>query len=90
MAPREQLRAEHSRVGSSSPEDLPAPNGPATFESDKGYISLAQFALLEGVSYQTVLRWKDQDLIKAVHVGGRFRIYDNEVDRWRREGNRGA
>jgi excisionase family DNA binding protein len=54
------------------------------------FVTLMQFAELFGVTYQTALRWKNDKKIHVITVGGRHRVYRQELERFEREGNRGA
>lgn len=53
----------------------------------RGWISLAQFGRLIGVSYPTILKMKDQKKVRAIQVGHVYRVYTDEVERFLREGN---
>lgn len=53
----------------------------------RGWVSLAGFARLAGVSYPTALRLKKQGYINVIPVGGLWRVYTDEVERFLREGN---
>lgn len=53
------------------------------------WISLRKFADLIGKSYPTVLKMANSDpqKVKAVRVGSQWRVYEEEVWRFLREGN---
>lgn len=53
----------------------------------RGWISLAQFGRLIGVSYPTALKLKDQKKVRAIQVGHIYRVYTDEVERFLKEGN---
>jgi hypothetical protein len=55
----------------------------------KNWMKLRKVAELIGKSYQSVLKMKDADppKIKVIKVGGQYRIYEEEVRRFLREGN---
>jgi excisionase family DNA binding protein len=72
-------------AGSSANEDTDSEEAEAYA---KQWMTLRQFATVVRVTYQTVLRWKDTEKIQTFKVGGQFRIYQTEVDRFLREGNR--
>lgn len=55
--------------------------------ASKGWVSLRQVAALTGRTYQTVLKWKKSGKIKAVQVGGTWRVYDDELKRFLAYGN---
>lgn len=59
----------------------------------RNYVTLRQFCTLVGRTYQTGLRWVKPDKdgkvkVKAVHVGGGWRIYEEELRRFLDHGNR--
>jgi excisionase family DNA binding protein len=49
-------------------------------------MSLAQFCAFTGKSYPTVLSWVRTERLAAVRVGGVWRIYLEEFERYKREG----
>lgn len=53
----------------------------------KKYVTLRQLASLLGVTYQTVLRYVREDKLHAVRVGGRYRVYEDELRRFLETGN---
>lgn len=57
--------------------------------SSKGWVSLNQFAKLPGVevSYPTALKMRDRGDVRGLMVGGVYRIYAKEVNRFLRHGN---
>lgn len=55
---------------------------------NRNWITLTQLAKLEGVTYRTALKWARDGKIKTVKVGGQRRIYEDELRRFRTEGNR--
>ena len=79
--------------------ESPAPNRPtrsssseedaslALGSSGRKYVSLREFAIIVGITYQTALKYKNDGVIQVVQVGGRFRIYTEELMRFQREGN---
>lgn len=58
--------------------------------SGRNWISLRKFAILIEHSYPTVLRWvkADPPKLQAVRIGGRWRVYEDEVKRFLEYGNR--
>lgn len=54
----------------------------------RGWVSLAQFARLVGVSYPTALKLMRNKDVQTVPVGSVHRVYRDEVERFLREGNR--
>jgi excisionase family DNA binding protein len=75
-------RAANSSKPQSADEEEEAPDLP------RDWMSLREFARTIGVTYQTALRYKDDNHIEVYRVGGRFRISVEEVQRFLREGNR--
>lgn len=73
-----------------SPENSSAEEDPDTTPTLNGrkWVSLHEFARIVGVTYQTALRYKDLKNIEVVQVGGRFRVYLEELERFQREGNK--
>ncbi len=57
------------------------------FLAARGYVSLNQFARLVGVSYPTALKMRDRGDVKTVPVGGVFRVYNDEIQRFLEKGN---
>jgi len=55
--------------------------------SRRGWVSLRQFATLIGVSYPTACRMRDRQEVNAVKVGGIYRVYSDEVQRFMSHGN---
>lgn len=45
----------------------------------RGWITVKQFAELQGVTYRTVLRWIFEERVLVVEVGNRKRIYEDEI-----------
>lgn len=79
--------ADLNRVNSSA--ELP----PLQEVTGRNYVTLRQFCTLVGISYQTGLRWvkpdkSDKVKVKAIHVGGGWRIYEEELRRFLDHGNR--
>jgi len=56
--------------------------------ADRGWVSLSQFAFLVGSAYPTVLRMRDAGQIQTHRVGGIYRVYLEEYNRFQRSGNR--
>lgn len=57
--------------------------------SGRNYVTLGRFCDLLGVTYQTGLRYVKRDYVKAVRVGGFWRIYEDELRRFLESGNAG-
>jgi excisionase family DNA binding protein len=57
------------------PEELPSLQELA----GRNYVSLDQAAKLIGVSYQTALKYVKSGKLKAVRVGGGWRIYEDSL-----------
>jgi len=55
--------------------------------ASRGWVSLSQFAGIAEVSYPTAMKMREKGEIRAVRVGGIWRIYMDEVRRFLREGN---
>ena len=55
--------------------------------ASRGWVSLAQFATLIGISYPTALKMLKRGDVTAVPVGGTYRVYSDEIERYQREGN---
>jgi excisionase family DNA binding protein len=53
----------------------------------KNYVTLRQLKDLLGVTYQTVLRYVREEKVRAVKVGGSWRIYEDELRRFLSSGN---
>jgi len=53
-----------------------------------GWVSLRQFSHLIDVAYPTVRAMADRKQVLTLPVGGVRRVYREEVERYRREGNR--
>jgi len=72
------------------------PNAPASSEtmrsivslSSRGWVSLRRFALIVGVTMQTIHTWRKAGRFEAIKVGERYRVYTAEVQRFLKEGNR--
>ncbi len=56
--------------------------------TDRKWLSLNRFGVLIGKSYPVVLKMVNKGQVKAIRVGGRWRIYEEEVRRFLQEGNR--
>lgn len=72
------------------------PNGaefpPLAELAGKNYATLRQTARLLGKSYQTILRYIREDAdsppkLRAVRVGGEWRVYEDELRRFLSQGN---
>ena len=50
-----------------------------------GWISLASFASIIGVTYTTAIAMRDRGEVHPILVGGRYRVYKDEYIRFRRE-----
>lgn len=55
--------------------------------ASRGWMSPRQFAGLIGVTYDTMLVMIDKGNVKAIQVGKHYRIYQDEIERFMREGN---
>ena len=55
--------------------------------SSKGWVSLRQMARLAGLHYLTILDARRMGRLRAIKVGGRFRVYEDEIIRFLTEGN---
>jgi excisionase family DNA binding protein len=53
----------------------------------KNYVTLGQLRDILGVTYQTVLRYVKEEKVRAVKVGGGWRIYEDELRRFLTSGN---
>jgi len=53
----------------------------------RNWVTLKQLAKILDVTYQTVLRYKAEGKIKAVQIGGGWRVYEGELRRFLAEGN---
>jgi excisionase family DNA binding protein len=53
----------------------------------EGYVTLKTFASIVDVTYPTALGMVKSKRVLAVQVGGRWRIFESEVNRFLREGN---
>jgi len=53
----------------------------------RNWVTLRQLSGLLGVTYQTVLRYVKEEKIRAVKIGGSWRIYEEELRRFLEEGN---
>lgn len=53
----------------------------------RNWVTLKQLQKLLGVTYQTVLRYVREEKVRAVKVGGGWRIYEEELRRFLSEGN---
>lgn len=51
------------------------------------WVSLAQLADIIDVSYHTILRMKRKGEIRAIKVGGMYRVYEDELERFLIQGN---
>jgi excisionase family DNA binding protein len=60
---------------------------PLDDSTDRKWVDLRELARLVGVSYQTALRYKKDGRFQAIEVGGRWRVYKTELERFLREGN---
>lgn len=47
----------------------------------KGYVSLRQASILLGVSYPTILKWKNNGDIETLKLGGIFYVPHTEMQR---------
>jgi hypothetical protein len=50
-------------------------------------VTLDEFARIIGVTYQTALAYKKKHFIRTFQIGGRFFVYQEELNRFLREGN---
>ncbi len=64
-----------------------ASRAPTLALATRGWVSLNKFAVLIGVSYPTVLKMRDRGDVRCIKVGGIYRVYQAEVERYLREGN---
>ncbi len=55
--------------------------------ASRGWMSPRQFATFIGVSYDIMYEMVSNHQIKAVPVGKHYRIYQDEIERFLREGN---
>lgn len=53
----------------------------------RNWISLKRFAVLAEKSYPVCLKLVRAGKVRAIRVGGTYRIYEDEVRRFLREGN---
>lgn len=69
----------------------PNSNGTSSADSsqleERGWITLRKMSVLIAKSYQTTLKLASRGAIRAVRIGGTYRIYEDEVRRFLREGN---
>lgn len=72
-----------------SGSNLPPDGAVRTLGELKGrnWVSLKQFAIVAEMSYQVCLKLVWSGKIRAIKVGGTYRIYEEEVRRFLREGN---
>lgn len=54
---------------------------------NRNYISVAQLATLQGVTYRTARSWCVSGRVKATQVGGQWRIYEDDLREFLAEGN---
>lgn len=55
--------------------------------ANRKWVSLKQLARIIGVSYPTALRMRDRGDVRAIKVGGHFRVYEDELVRFLVHGN---
>lgn len=53
----------------------------------RNWITFKQMARLIGVTYQTIIRYKRTGKFRPVRIGGRWRVYEEELRRFLSEGN---
>lgn len=53
----------------------------------RNWVSLRQFAVVAEKSYPVCLKLVKAGQVRAIKVGGTYRIYEDEVRRFLREGN---
>lgn len=53
----------------------------------RNWVTLHQFKELVGVTYQTALRYVKTKKIRAIKIGGSWRVYEEELRRFLSEGN---
>jgi excisionase family DNA binding protein len=58
-----------------------------TLDNGQKWVDFHELARLVGVSYQTVLRYNREKRFQAIQVGGRWRVYREELERFLKEGN---
>ena len=66
----------------------PNDGGTSQQEGSENWTNLRNFAALVGKSYITALKLAKSGKVKAIKVGGTYRIYESEVRRFLRHGNR--
>jgi excisionase family DNA binding protein len=76
----QESRARGSSEQSSEEDD-------STLDNGKRWVDLHELARLVGVTYQTALRYKKDERFHAINVGGRWRVYKEELERFLKEGN---
>lgn len=54
----------------------------------RGWVTLSTFARIAGISYTTARKLKDTGQLEVIPVGGIYRVYDDEIVRFMKEGNR--
>lgn len=54
----------------------------------ENWVTLGDLARLQRVTYRTALSWIKTGKVKAIKVGGQYRVYESEILRFIREGNR--
>ncbi len=54
----------------------------------KDWVSLSRAAKIIGISFPTACRARDNGHLQCIKVGGIYRVYRVEIERYMREGNR--
>lgn len=55
--------------------------------ASRGWLSLSQFGKLIGVTYPTVFKMRKEGKVIATRVGGVWRVYTDEIQRFQKHGN---
>lgn len=56
--------------------------------ASRGWVSLSQFTILADISYPTALKLVNTGKLESVRVGGVIRVYQEEVHRFLKHGNK--
>lgn len=51
----------------------------STPTTSKGWVSIQQLAILMERDYRTVRKWVEEGRVRAIRVGGRYRIFEEEI-----------